>query len=103
MKTTGTLFMSRSHPLAQKNAKGEFMLTLCTVNRIAPKQTEAWRLVWTGPEAEAFYNDHKHGLTPGAVLHVEAQDVRTHTITIGQSELTATVCSLVLEQQREAA
>jgi hypothetical protein len=30
-------------------------------------------------------------------------DVRTHTITIGQTELTATVCSIELEQQREAA
>jgi hypothetical protein len=103
MKTTGTLFLSRSHPLVQKNAKGEFMLTLCTVNRIAPKQTEAWRLVWTGPNAETFYTEHKAALTPGAVLQVEATDVRTHTITIGQTELTATVCSIEFEQQREAA
>ena len=99
MKATGTLFLSRSHPLVQKNATGEFMLTLCTVNRIAPKQTEAWRLVWSGPAAQAFFNAHKSCLTPGAVMHVEAMDVRTHTITIGQTELTATVSSIVLESQ----
>jgi hypothetical protein len=103
MKANGILFLSRTKPIVRKTSHGEFMLTLCTVNRIATHQTEAYRLVWTGEQAEAFYNAQKDNLIPGAVLHVDLYDIRTHTIAIGQNELTAKVCTIHLEQHMEAA
>lgn len=103
MKATGTLFLSRAKPMVCKIGTGEFMLTLCTVNRIATHQTEAYRLTWRGHEAEAFYTKHKADLTPGTVLHVDLYDIRTHTIAIGQSELSAKVSAIQLDKQRETA
>ena len=55
MQHTGTLFLSKTRPLAGPVDSGTFQLQLFAVDRIGAHQVEPWRLLWTGPEAQLFW------------------------------------------------
>lgn len=103
MKASGRVFLSRMKPVVTKNGRGEFMLTLFVVDRIATHQTEAWRLEWIGPEAQAFHQAHAEHLVPGQPLQVELDHIRNYTFGTGGHEFKGTVTAITLEQQKAAA
>ena len=50
------------------------------VDRIGQHCTESWRLIWIGPEAEAFNTAHNAALcTPGQPLRVQVYGLRSLT------------------------
>lgn len=77
MHATGTMFLSKTRPEAGQ-VEGAFALTLLLFDRVGSRGVEAWRVRWTGPEAQAFWAAHQHDLVPGAALHVELEHPRSH-------------------------
>lgn len=59
MQHTGMLFLSKARPSAGKDSKGEFTLQFFAVDRIGPYLVEPWRLLWTGPQAQAFFEQQQ--------------------------------------------
>ena len=50
------------------------------MDRIGKHCTESWRLIWIGPEAEAFNRAHNAALcTPGQPLRVQVYGLRSLT------------------------
>lgn len=98
MRHTGTLYLSRQRPQAAPARCGTFQLQLLAYDRLGPHQTEPWRLIWTGPAAQRFWLQHQADLVPGAVLHVELQAARIHTLYTRppSAELQARVLSMSL-------
>ena len=80
LHVSGMLFLSRAKPQMTRTASGVPQLSLLAVHRIATHQTEPWRLVWTGPDAEAFYALRQADLTPGRPIHITANQLRSHTV-----------------------
>lgn len=96
MRATGTLFLARQRPQVDAAADGTFQLQLLAMDRQGPHQVEPWRLVWTGAEAAAFWRNHQAAMTPGAVLHVEAERLRAHSTPPRAAELHTRVLSMRL-------
>ena len=72
MQLSGTATMGREH-LATIATDGTFILTLLVHDAISIAMQTAWRLTWCGQEAADFYRAHAPALTPGALVHVEAE------------------------------
>jgi len=64
MRAQGTVFMSRTRPVADTSADGKFRLVLLAMDRIDSHRVEPWRITWTGEEARAFWAEHA-SLTDG--------------------------------------
>lgn len=79
MRAQGTVFMSRTRPVADTSADGKFSLVLLAMDRIDSHRVEPWRITWTGEEARAFWDAHATRLTPGAALQVDVERVRSFT------------------------
>lgn len=77
MHHTGTLFMSKTRPEIGL-ADGAFALTLLLLDNLGAAGKEAYRVRWTGPQAQAFWQAHQGDLVPGAVLRVELEHLRAH-------------------------
>lgn len=77
ISATGTLYMSKTRPLASTAADGTFQLTLLAMDRIGPHKVEPWHLTWSGPEAKEFWLAHQHELKPGQPLHFCATGVQS--------------------------
>lgn len=85
MHHTGTLYMSKHRPTAgPATAGGEFQLELVLVDNMGRNphtgrdEKEAYRVRWSGHEAQAFWMKYSGALTPGAPLHVELTRLRAH-------------------------
>jgi len=91
----GRLFLGKQRPQCGYAAGGVFSLTLLTVDRIGSHQTESYLLIWTGPEACAFWASHRFDLVPGAALAVELGAVRVHTVGGKYGGLTAQMVGTV--------
>ena len=84
MHHTGTLYMSRQRPTVAKDRNGAFQVELVLVDNMGRnphtgrEEKEAYRIRWSGPEAEAFWSTHRDHLTSGAPLRVELERLRAH-------------------------
>lgn len=80
MTSHGTLYLSRKTKPRGMHAKdGEFALTLLAFDRQGPHTVEAYRLVWCGPGALAFWTTRAAELQPGVPMAVELTRVRAFT------------------------
>ena len=99
MTSHGTLFLSRkTKPQAMRAKDGVFALTLLAFDRQGTHQVEAYRLIWSGPGALAFWNARASEMQPGVALEVELTRVRPFIVE-GKSttaEINAHVNSLQL-------
>ena len=95
MKATGMLFMGRTPPALTKDGKGQWVVTLLCVDRIANHQVEPWKLVWKGQQAAVWLDMHRAQLKPDAPLAVMADNLRTRAVG-AFSEITARVSFLTL-------
>ncbi|SFE88239.1 hypothetical protein [Paracidovorax wautersii] len=75
MQHTGTLYLSKTKPVVTTH-EGDFALLLLLMDNLGKQGLEPYRVRWTGPEAEAFWNAHHADLQPGAPLDVELSNVR---------------------------
>lgn len=80
MRATGILFMSKTPPTAMKAADGVFSLTLLAYDRLAPQKVEPWRLIYSGDQAQEFWDFCEHEIKPGQPLHIEAERIRIVTL-----------------------
>ncbi|CAN7407144.1 hypothetical protein LJR074_002573 [Acidovorax sp. LjRoot74] len=84
MHHTGTLFMSKQRPTVDQDSAGAFRLELVLVDNLGRNpQTgkdikEAYRVQWTGPEAQDFWTAHRGDLTAGTPLDVALERLRAH-------------------------
>ena len=78
LRHTGTMFLSRTKPEAGTAANGAFQLQLLLFDRLGPGVVEPWRVAWSGPEADDFWQQHQADLQPGAVLQVSLERARIH-------------------------
>ena len=79
MRHTGMLFLSKARPSAGKDSKGQFTLQFFAVDRIGPYLVEPWRLLWTGPAAQHFYETHgADGPGAGTALRVHCSNARAY-------------------------
>lgn len=76
MQATGTLFLSKTPPLATVATDGTFNLTMLAYDRLGPLKVEAWRVIFAGPVAQAFWKAYKDNLKPGAAIYVELESIR---------------------------
>lgn len=90
MQLSGTATVGREH-LATIATDGTFILTLLVHDAISIAMQTAWRLTWCGQEAADFYRAHAPALTPGALVHVEAEGLYRLS-----TELHATVTRLTM-------
>ena len=106
MRHTGTVFLSRTPPLASHAACGAFQLQLLVYDRIGNHHTEAWRVQWTGQAAQRFWTEYQQALIPGAAMVIELERARTHTLNCRppRSEVHANVisCAMVPARSKEA-
>lgn len=91
MISTGTLFMSKTAPLATHASDGTFALTLLAFDRIGVHQVEPYRFTYSGPQALDFYQRHSRSLTAGQPLTVSLRGMRTFSN--GRNGTCETVCS----------
>jgi len=103
MQATGTVYLSKTRPSVQNAADGTFALQLFALDRIATHQTEPWVLLWTGPEAWAFWSSHRHNLVPGAGLRVSVERMRSHVVGRALPEIHAVVSDIQLLTPQHAA
>lgn len=103
---TGLLYLPKAaRPRAGTTAAGQFQLTLPLRDRQAHLQVEPWLAVWTGPEAQAFWQRHADQLVPGTPLAVTLTHLRPHGAAgrFGQApEIHAQVQACALAPQRWA-
>lgn len=84
MHHTGTLFMSKQRPTVDTDSAGNFRLELVLVDNMGRnphtgrEEKEAYRVRWSGPEAQAFWTAHRTDLSAGAPLHAELERLRAH-------------------------
>lgn len=99
MTSHGTLYLSRKTKPRGMHAKdGQFALTLLAFDRQGPHAVEAYRLIWTGPGALAFWQVRAAELQPGVPMDVELTRVRSFIVKGKNtgSEINAYVNSLQL-------
>ena len=74
---TQTLYLSaKTRPQARVADDGIFMLQLLAYNPIRSGVRDAWRLLWAGADAQAWWQAHGADLVPGAELSVDVDLVR---------------------------
>lgn len=77
MEATGTLYISKTRPLATTAADGAFQLQLFAVDRIDVHMAERWVLMLKGAAARAFWEEHHTRLVPGAGIQVTTDRMRS--------------------------
>lgn len=80
MSASGLLLLSKTKPLASVAADGTFALTLLAFDRIGAHQVEPWRVVWSGPAAQAFWRACAQWLVPGQPIRVEVDQLRAFSL-----------------------
>lgn len=76
MKAAGTLFLSKTAPVGAVASDGKFVLQLLAYDRHGARQVEAWRLLWVGAAAQAFYAARRQYLVPGVPIDVAVRRLR---------------------------
>lgn len=76
MQSFGTVFLSKSKPLATTAADGTFVLTLHAYDRQGTHMVESWRVVYSGTPAKDFWQQHKDSLVPGTPIALQAHRMR---------------------------
>lgn len=84
MQHTGQVYLSKQPPVAGVVASGQFQLQMLAMDTISSRAKEPWRLIWTGPEAQAFWAEHCNTLAPGDALNVTCEKARVHVIATGR-------------------
>lgn len=79
MTASGVLYLAKTKPRATRAADGAFALTLLAFGRVETHAVEPWRVVWTGPAAQAFWTAYRDMLTPGQPIKVTAHKLRNFT------------------------
>ena len=98
MQATGTLFMSKTPPLATVAKDGTFTLTLLTYDRMGAHKVEGWRISHFGPKAQAFWAEHQAALKPGTPLTVTTEQICSlNNGRFGAAEITAQVIEIRLQ------
>ena len=101
MQHTGLLFLSKTRPLAGMASDGAFQLQLFALDRIGPHQVEPWRLLWAGPEAQRFYQQHgSAGPGAGTALRVQCTSARAHQGGRVGAEIVAHIVTCEIALQR---
>lgn len=107
MNHTGTVYLSRTPPLATTAACGVFQLELLVYDRLGNHHVEPWRVTWSGQSAQRFWDEYKCELTPGRALVVSLERARIHSLVCRppRNEMLANVlsCALVPARSKEAA
>ena len=103
MYAQGTLYMSRTAPLAVRAADGTFQLSLLLMDRIGPHCVEPWRVVWTGEAARAWWQANQGALQPGQALQVQACGMRAFVANGRAPETHARVIGCALAGKAAAA
>lgn len=98
MNAEGKLYVSRIKPIASMTSGGEFQLTIFAVDRIShqPPIAEPYTLVWAGPGAQTFWEQHCDALVPGQPLRVWISRMRSHTAPRSGAEIHARVDAMGL-------
>ena len=74
---TQTLYLAlETKPQARVASDGLFVLTLLTYAPIHGRIRDAWRVLWAGTAAQAWWQQHGAGLVPGIGLLVDVNLVR---------------------------
>ena len=94
---SGLYFLPKQQrPVVGRDVDGNFQLTIPMLDVLSAKRKEGYRVRWTGPEAEAFWNAHREDLKPGAAVYGEITHIFIHMGTghNGKPELHARAISL---------
>ena len=98
MQATGTLYLSKTRPLATVAKDGTFTLTLLAYDRMGAHQVEAWRISYFGPQAQAFWAECADQLKPGQPITTTVGHMRSFSNgRFGTPETTGKVISIRLE------
>ena len=76
MHATGTLYLGKPRPVADTAPDGEFRLTLLLIDNLGGNEKESYRVRWSGPQAQAFWQARSAELVPGAIVHAELERIR---------------------------
>lgn len=76
MNASGIMYLGKSKPVVDAAADGNFRLQLLLIDNLGANKKEAWRVAWTGPQAQAFWTAHRDDLQPGAVLRCQLEHIR---------------------------
>lgn len=103
-----TLYLSsKTKPQARVADDGVFVLNLLTYAPIHGRIRDAWRLLFAGPQAQAWWQAHGADLVPGAELLVDVDLVRPFDASgrASGAEIHAAISNIVVTHvpgQREA-
>ena len=101
MHHTGLLFLGKTRPQAGTASNGAFQLQLLALDRIGTHQVEPWRLLWAGPDAQHFYQQHgSAGPGAGTALRVQCTSARAHQGGRVGAEIVAHVVTCEIAPQR---
>ena len=84
LHTTGTAYLSKTRPVVTDGRGADFTLELVLVDNMGRNphtgrdEKEAWRVRWSGADAQAFWHAHQADLTAGTPLRVELHRMRAH-------------------------
>ena len=91
---------NKTKPVARVAADGVFGLTLLTCRTRDGRGRDAWLLRWSGPQAQAFWQQDGTDLVPGAELlaDVDYTSLRPFSVggRIGGAEIHAEVAAIVV-------
>lgn len=76
MNANGIMYLGKAKPEVDTDAAGAFRLRLLVVDNLGTNKKEPWRVAWTGPQAQAFWQAHQGDLQPGAVLRCQLEHIR---------------------------
>lgn len=93
---------TKARAQAGRAANDDFQLCIPVHHRMGPHTVEPWLLIWRGPAAQAFWQQHgTDGLASGTPLLVQAHHLRAHAS--GRApEITAHVFSCEIAPARSA-
>ena len=77
---SGIWHMSKTRPQAQRSADGTFGVVLLVMDRQGPHQVEPWRVTYSGPQAQAWWDAEGNTLQPGDTLRLTLTHMRIHTV-----------------------
>lgn len=92
MRAHGTLYLSKTAPLATVAADGTFALTLLAFDRLGSHQVEPWRITHSGLGARLWWQCYQDEIQPGTPLHVALERIRTFATPRGPEFHASVVC-----------
>lgn len=100
---SGIFFATRSKPTLTRTHSGLTQLSI-RVKDSSGKSDQDWLFVWTGPQAQAFWDQHGPNWKPGQPLDATVHQIRPHATSPALApEIHAQVLSLSLAPWRSEA